>query len=147
MKKKLVWWFLVILWCSMIFYQSGKPAVQSAQESGYITLWLNRFFTGVFGEGSLAVKDGFIRKSAHFFEYMVLGCLFFNALKSYKRLGQTLALSMVFSVAYAISDEIHQFFVPGRAMRIFDIGVDSLGIALGTILLYFYSRKRLKDVV
>ena len=36
---------------------------------------------------------------------------------------------------YAITDEIHQFFVPGRSCRIFDAFVDSCGVITG-ILLY-----------
>ena len=46
-----------------------------------------------------------------------------------------LALSLAF-VIYALSDEIHQYFVLGRACTIFDFAVDSLGILSALI---FYS--------
>ena len=34
-----------------------------------------------------------------------------------------------------MSDEIHQYFVPGRACRLFDVGVDVFGALTGTLVL------------
>lgn len=49
---------------------------------------------------------------------------------------------MLFSVLYALSDEWHQSFVPGRAMTGFDVFIDSLGILLaGVIHIAFRWRK------
>ncbi len=41
--------------------------------------------------------------------------------------------SLLAAVLYSVSDEIHQYFVPGRACRIFDVGVDSLGALTGIL--------------
>ncbi len=38
------------------------------------------------------------------------------------------------AVLYGISDEIHQFFVPGRAMDPFDVFIDSVGIFFATLI-------------
>ena len=45
-------------------------------------------------------------------------------------------IAFLMSVLYGITDEIHQFFVPGRAMSVGDILVDSAGIFLASAL-YF----------
>ena len=49
-------------------------------------------------------------------------------------------MSFVFCVLYAISDEVHQYFVPGRAMMATDVLIDSIGAILGCLL--FFAVKR-----
>ena len=46
-----------------------------------------------------------------------------------------IAIALAICLIYASSDEIHQYFVPGRACRIFDVGVDTLGALTGTLIL------------
>ena len=52
-----------------------------------------------------------------------------------------LVLSMVFSIIYAILDEIHQFFVPLRLPSVRDVLIDVTGIFLSTITYLYYKRK------
>lgn len=84
-----------------------------------------------------------MRKSAHFIAYLILGFLVSHAMKneastatSWKRRGA----SLLICVAYAISDEFHQIFVPGRGPLLKDILIDGAGAALG-ILLYVGARE------
>lgn len=42
--------------------------------------------------------------------------------------GRAIVLAIVLAVIYGISDELHQFFVPGRAMSLSDIFLDSIGV-------------------
>lgn len=44
------------------------------------------------------------------------------------------SLAILISMIYGISDEIHQFFVPGRACTIFDVGLDSIGILFASMI-------------
>jgi len=44
--------------------------------------------------------------------------------------ARAIVASAVISTLYAISDEYHQSFVPGRDADSFDVGVDAVGIAL-----------------
>jgi VanZ family protein len=88
-------------------------------------------------------------KSAHFVEFAVLGFLlalgFFNAVAA--PVKTKLLLSFFASVSLAGLDEFHQFFVPGRAVEIFDLLADALGAA-GGILVYLHfcrRKKRLKS--
>ena len=65
--------------------------------------------------------DFFVRKTAHFTEYMILGILWMLCLQSRMGNNVTLRKNMLFSVLasglYAMSDEFHQLFVAGRAGR------------------------------
>jgi VanZ family protein len=71
-----------------------------------------------------------VAKFAHFTVYFVLGMLLDRALDG-RGLRRQAWWTMVFLVFYALTDEIHQSFVPGRTPLLFDIGVDSLGGLVG----------------
>jgi VanZ family protein len=91
---------------------------------------------------SFAYAGRLMRKSAHFFAYLILGFLVSHALKNeasaasaWKRRG----ISLASCILYAISDEFHQLFVPGRGPLVKDVFIDGSGAALG-ILLYVGAR-------
>jgi VanZ family protein len=46
--------------------------------------------------------------------------------------GATAALAIGFGIAYAVSDEVHQMFVPGRSAEVADLAADASGIVAGT---------------
>jgi VanZ family protein len=46
---------------------------------------------------------------------------------------RTALLGIVFGVTYAVTDEIHQMFVPGRSADVVDLLADTAGVILGTI--------------
>ena len=50
--------------------------------------------------------------------------------------------AFVLSLLYAISDELHQTFVPGRSGRLTDVGFDSLGALLALGLVWWFSNQR-----
>ena len=84
------------------------------------------------------------RKSAHIFEYAILMLLAVRLVKEYfctERFTKQLLLAAVFSLAYAASDELHQFFVPYRGARLTDVLIDGMGIFLMTFLMWGW-RKR-----
>lgn len=144
MKKKLLWWILIFLWCCFIFYQSGKPALDSEKESTSIAIMLNHLFKLILGSGIAEIPDNVIRKSAHFFEYLILGLLFYKGYFIRRKQNKTFLISSMSGVLYSITDEIHQFFVQGRAMRAFDVMIDSIGIFTGVCLMFLYSRRKEK---
>lgn len=100
-------------------------------------------FVDLLQDTSIAYAGRLMRKSAHFIAYLILGFLVSHAMKneastgsSWKRRGASLLLC----VAYAISDEIHQIFVPDRGPQLKDVLIDASGAALG-IILYLGARK------
>ena len=93
-------------------------------------------------------KDYFneVRKSAHLIEYFCLGILAINVLKDYHKINIWMILICVaFCMLYALSDEIHQIYVPGRSCELRDIFIDTSGSIIGIIiysLINFIYRKR-----
>lgn len=66
-------------------------------------------------------------KSFHIIEYAFLAFLLFFGFKKYK-------LAILIGYLYAISDEFHQSFVPGRTSRLRDTLIDLMGILIGVFV-------------
>lgn len=69
-----------------------------------------------------------VLKTFHLIEYAILAIFLFFAIKKYQ-------LTILFSYLYGISDEIHQYFVPGRTSRFRDTLFDFAGILIGLFIL------------
>ncbi|MBU1103711.1 MAG: VanZ family protein [Nanoarchaeota archaeon] len=53
-----------------------------------------------------------------------------------------LVLAFALSVIYGISDEFHQFFVPGRCTSLFDVFLDSVGIVFAIMVYLIFIEAR-----
>jgi len=106
-------WAPVVLWAAVIFSVSAVPDL---------------------GTG-LGTWDLVLRKLAHACEFAVLGALLLRALRDERA-------AFAAGVAYAISDEVHQLFVPGRHGSPLDVAIDSAGVAVGILLWRRYSESR-----
>lgn len=122
-------WLLAAACAGCIFWLSSKDGNQSQNMSDSVRGILMKLF------GPL-LNSFIVRKFAHFFEYAALGFLIGCALFLSRRRFSPV-VSVICSAIYSVSDEIHQYFVPGRACRIFDVGVDTLGALTGTLFLAF----------
>jgi VanZ family protein len=98
-------WLPVVLWAAVIFAVSSIPSL---------------------GTG-LGTWDLVLRKIAHMAEYAILAVLFVRAL------GHG-AAAVAGAVAYAVTDEIHQSFVAGRAGRAVDVLIDAAGALVGVLV-------------
>lgn len=78
----------------------------------------------------------YVRKSAHFIIYFILGILVTFALVKNGFRHKELCVSFLFCVLFAISDEVHQLFVPGRGGMLKDVMLDSLGSLMGIVFYY-----------
>ena len=77
---------------------------------------------------------GFVRKSAHFSIYALLGLnVFFTAYFVVKRLKNQIIITISVCAAYACLDEFHQFFRTGREASIKDVLIDVCGAGCGII--------------
>ncbi|MGL6099840.1 MAG: VanZ family protein [Fusobacteriaceae bacterium] len=109
----------------LIFWFSSRDGRKSREQSSYIEMGMKK----VSRARKVRVN---VRKNAHFFIYLALGC---TAFLGTDRRGRKEMLGVgIFVVLYSISDEYHQSFVPGRGPSILDVGIDSLGGALGIVL-------------
>jgi len=134
---KFLAWTAVILWMAMIFYLSNQPAVESKKLSTDVTKVIAENVENVtpHKEVNIGSFNHIVRKNAHFFVYLVLGVLVTNALKRrglhwYGCIGTAILLC----VLYAISDEVHQVFVPGRGPHVKDVLIDSAGASVGIVV-------------
>lgn len=148
--KKSIPWLLVIIWMGLIFCFSHQPASQSSHLSSGISQTL----VTILGKIIPAMADEadwmhyIIRKAAHLFVYMVLGFLVSHALansgvKGWRRFG----LAMVICFLYAVSDEVHQVFIPGRSGQIGDVVIDSVGALLALFFNKGICRKMCNKIV
>lgn len=92
---------------------------------------------------SLAVNlNGFVRKCAHGTIYFMLGIV---AVRTFTVSGmkekKACFLALLFCFLYAMFDEFHQTFVPGRSGQLPDVLIDTSGAALG-IGLYLLLRRK-----
>jgi VanZ family protein len=148
-------WTAVLLWLVLIFYLSSQPAVESDGLSKKVTKIIIEKVGRLVPLDSetsttadlVARFNHVVRKFAHFGIYFILGVLVLNALRRSGIRGfRGFIFSLVFCILYAISDEVHQLFVPGRGAQVSDVLIDSLGAFLG-IGMYKMVRKIKKKVI
>lgn len=112
-KNKLIRYAPAILWMCFIFYLSSGPT------------------TAITGT---SVQRFLILKSFHLIEYAILFILLNFAGISPKK-------SILIAYLYALSDEFHQSFVPGRTGLFRDTFIDLLGIILAYIIIVLTRNK------
>ena len=79
-------------------------------------------------------------KGVHITEYAVLGFLCAFALFSRQSRERALFVTAwAISVLYGVSDELHQYFVPGRSSELDDVVADAVGSAIGVAVYWFIS--------
>ena len=101
---------------STIFYLSSLPS------------------TGIDGT---KVEQFLIHKTFHIFVYASLSASFYFALNksNQKPIKNISTSSLVFTYLYGVSDEIHQYFIPGRGAKFTDTLFDLFGAIIGMYLL------------
>lgn len=143
-KKILISWAAVVLWVVFIFYLSAQPVYKSNSLSKKVTEIVVETVEKVAPEVKPDVNrmNHLLRKNAHFFAYLVLGILMMNLLERSGADGTGRVMSaLVFCILYAVSDEVHQLFVPGRGSQARDVLIDSIGAIIGIRMYCIYKSK------
>lgn len=125
--KNTICWALVAVCMGIIFYFSSRTATESSSQSDGI---LNIIFR-LFGENE--ITSFAVRKCAHFLEFAGLSFLFSIAFYSQFKAAIT-AWPVCCTSAYAVTDEVHQLFVEGRACKFLDWAVDTAGALFGFLI-------------
>lgn len=109
-------WLPPLAWMGLIFFLSAQPSLPSAPGR-----W-----------------DVLLKKTTHAVAYAILTWLYMRALRG--RWDDTVVrvVGIVLAVAYAISDEYHQTFVPGRSGSWVDVAIDGVGILVATAVDWQY---------
>lgn len=103
-------WLAVLCYAGVIFFLSSLPGTTLPQQ--------------------LVLSDF----TLHIIEYLPLGFLMARAMQHTKASSSKKAMFLlccILAIVYAISDEIHQLFVPGRQASPFDLIADSIGAFIG----------------
>lgn len=118
--NRTLYWLPAVAWMGVIFYFSGLTDPTPMIEPSPFKEYLGR--------------------ALHAGEYAVLtfwyvfgwteGRLFQSNLPT-----NILLYSAVMAVAYGLTDEMHQIFVPGRSFQILDLFLDAGGAVLGVIVI------------
>lgn len=124
-------WLAVAVWMGLIFYFSH----QSGQESAGLSSGVVQAITTVAPNASPDIIHTVIRKLAHVSEYAVLGALVGWTLPACTLVRAWAGLAI--GVGYAITDEVHQLFIPGRSGEVGDVVIDGVGVAIGVGLMLF----------
>lgn len=81
----------------------------------------------------------YVRKAAHMTEYFLLAIAVSFPLYVYRVRGFSLfMLAGVLCVGFAALDEYHQSFVGGRSPAVRDVGIDSIGVLIGILLVQLF---------
>ncbi len=114
-------WLPPLVWMGLIFVVSDQPSLPSAP-----------------GPWDLPLKKGM-----HVVAYAILTWLYLRAFRGWWRDdARVRAVSTVLAIAYAVSDEYHQTFVPGRSGSLVDVMIDSVGILGAVWLDWRYANRR-----
>lgn len=127
MIKKIIYPILTLVWMIIIYSLSAKTADVSGSESNYIIEWILQKFINSPSQSLIDSCEVIFRKLCHFGEYAVLSFFVYMSFRTYGFSEKKSALTILVCLIYAISDEIHQYFVPGRACRLLDIFIDTFG--------------------
>ena len=126
---------LLIFWMAVICAFSSQDSGESSAVSGAVTRVLAEFFGGGLGNMSESEKaelissiSGPVRKAAHFTEFAILGglgVLAASTVTGNRRIR--FCAPLILCAVWAVQDEIHQLFVPGRSGQITDVLIDTAG--------------------
>lgn len=141
----LVSWGPVLGAMLVIFVASAQPKYGPPATAEPVTIYFS---------GAMPIFPGLwdllIKKSAHMIVYGVIALLSMRALLGWQRsLHDAAYLAIVCAVSYALLDELHQAFVPGRSASGLDVGLDFIGAALFTLAArryYSHSPRLLHDL-
>ena len=133
--SKVLAWIAVIVWAVLIFVASAKSGLDFDTGNGPLELarrWLADALSSLMGRPVDPSPIG------HFSEYLVFSALLFNALRMHlhTRSSRVALCAIAIAAAYAVTDEFHQMFVPGRECDPVDWIVD---VAAATIAAFVFA--------
>ena len=129
MTEKL-WLFLTAIIAIIVYIQSNAPSIISNEE--FYDLQFDKIVhMSVWITLSFSLRLGINRRFNHF---------------QNEHTHYFLAILIILSTFYGITDEIHQLFVPSRSSDIFDVLADFLGSIIGVLighaLVLYYEEKK-----
>ena len=114
-------WLPAVAWMALIFFSSSRSSFPDL--------------------GLKPLLEELLRIAGHFGEYAVLALLVSRAIAlNGERSTVRITVVLMWCFVYAIGDEWHQSFVPGRNVSAFDLVIDMSGAVTGCKI--FFSRMK-----
>ena len=138
------WWCLAaIAWMAAIFivtqlpYFTGKNTGQVIQK----VVVAEQHAVSAPSADSININELnlLVRKTTHIIVFGILACLLYKSLESFRF---SYGLAWLLTVVYAITDEWHQSFMPGRVAAYQDVLFDSFGALVALVTLFLIGKKR-----
>src|SRR5688572_26225630 len=97
-----------------------------------VIFWLSSMSSD---EEAQPVWELILRKLGHFGGYAALAALWYWALRRSASIRVAVPTAVAIGLVYAVSDEYHQTFVPGRFGTPIDVAIDAAGIAFAAYVI------------
>lgn len=144
------WWIAAaVLWMAGIFcvtqlpYFTGERTSEAIRKVVDVEREQQSMQTSSADRVDVDLLNLLIRKSTHIIAFGFLAFLLFKSLETF-RFPYMLAWTLTF--LYAITDEYHQSFMPGREAAFRDVLIDSFGALLVLLLTFILRKKRVGKV-
>jgi len=143
----LLWLLVTLGWATVIYHLSSES--YGASFSAWLLAQALSFLHITVSSPTLATLNFLFRKSAHLTEYLILGLLLYRTFlnsPNFEWRPRIAGWSVLAAGLYALTDEFHQLFEPGRTASLMDCGIDTVGALLGVLSIYgkqfFQSKSR-----
>lgn len=147
--KRIILIALIVIWMIIIFMFSNQISSKSTNTSkrvvGFVVdkLSITKDMTNKERVQFIESLQTPVRKFTHFSIYAIGGMISFTLLNEFNITKKKKVIgSFGLCALYAITDEIHQYFVLGRSCEIGDVLIDSCGAILGIVILYFIAKNK-----
>jgi VanZ family protein len=133
----LFWRLLTVAWAAVIYHLSTESYGSSF--SAPLLVKILAFLRISVSPSSLESLNFLLRKSAHITEYGILGLLLYRTFlnrPSFEWRPRSALWSVLIAGLYAVTDECHQIYEPGRTASVMDSGIDTVGALLGMLVIY-----------
>jgi VanZ family protein len=130
-------WLLTLLWAAQIY--NFSTAGYSSEASWSLLEQLRQTLRVTVSSSAISALNLIFRKLAHLIEYCVLTILLYRSFAREQPLRwrpQLARASVGIGSLYALCDEFHQVFVPGRRAAVLDWGIDLSGAVLAMLVLH-----------
>lgn len=144
-------WLPVVAWMTLIFIASSDA--ESGPRGSRLLAPLLRWLMPDLGPETLEHIVFLARKGVHFVTFGVLAALSWRAFTTASsphpglpatrpRRHSPLLRSFLLTAAYAVSDELHQCFVPTRTGSVMDVAIDCAGALTALLVCGAWTRRR-----
>lgn len=131
---------LCIIWLGIIFYngtRQGEISQRGSREVAKIVSMFINIPTSIVETPSIkfSVVNFYVRKNAHFFQYLILSILLCAAVRKIKLYRTSEIFLLLFLLLFfSVIDEFIQMYIPNRTSNILDILIDFSGGIIGMLI-------------